>query len=201
MSMQDGTMGQIPNHTYWPSLAQAAPSGMQPSQAEEGHLYQKVLPRESQEALFQLVWLTAQGETTLKGCHDDIGHLGLKGMLDLMCDHFFWAEMAIQAKEHVEKCHQYIIFKAKQQRSPMENIVVTHPLELVHINYLCLEPRKGKEENVLVATNHFTQYMQVSVTQFQTVQVMAKVCVTTSPFTTVCQRRYCLTRGGNSEVN
>ena len=46
----------------------------------------------------------------------------------------------------------------------MESIVATHPLELVHINYLCLEPGKGKEENVLVVIDHFTQYAQAYIT-------------------------------------
>ena len=85
-------------------------------------------------------------------------------MLDLMCNHFFWPQMALQAKEHVEKCHQCVTFKAKQQRVPMESIVATHPLELVHINYLCLEPGKGKEENILIVKNYFTHYAQVYIT-------------------------------------
>ena len=120
-----------------------------------------MLLRESQEVVLQLVLLTAHRETALKGCHDKIGHLDLERMLDLMCDHFFWSKMAVHAKEHTGKCCQCVIFKAKQQRVPMENIVVTHPLELVHIDYLCLKPGKWKEENILVVTNHFNQYMQV----------------------------------------
>ena len=39
-------------------------------------------------------------------------------------------------------------FKAKQPRAPLENIVATHPLELVNLDYLCLEPRKGKEDTI-----------------------------------------------------
>ena len=46
----------------------------------------------------------------------------------------------------------------------MENIMGTNPLELVHINNLCLEPGKGKEEIVLVVMDHFTHYSQVYVT-------------------------------------
>ena len=72
--------------------------------------------------------------------------------------------MAVQVKEHIEKCHQCVIFKAKQQRAPMYHIMVIHPLELVHTDSLCLEPAKGKEENVLMVINHFTKYMQAYVT-------------------------------------
>ena len=75
-----------------------------------------------------------------------------------MHDHFFWPHMAAQAKEHIEQCHPCLTFKVKQPRTHLENIVATHPLELVDLDYLCLEPGKGKEENVLVVTDHFTKY-------------------------------------------
>ena len=52
--------------------------------------------------------------------------------------------------------------------------MATHPLELVHLNYLCLEPGKGLEENVLVVTDHFTRYAQAYVTRTQTAQTTAK---------------------------
>ena len=81
-----------------------------------------------------------------------------------MHDNFFWPCMAVQAKEHIKKCHQCITFKAKQSRAPMENIVATYALELVHLNYLFLEPGKGKEENILVVMDHFICYAQAYVT-------------------------------------
>ena len=100
-----------------------------------------------------------QREVALKGCHYLVGHLGLECMLNLMCDQFFWPHIAAQAKEHIRKCCPCFAFKAKQPKAPLENIVATHPLELVHLNYLCLEPGKGLEENVLVVTDHFARYM------------------------------------------
>ena len=83
--------------------------------------------------------------------------------------------MAVQVKEYIEKCHHCVTFKVKQQRVPMESIMATHPLELVHIDYLCLEPGKGKKKNILVVMDHFTWYTQAHITQSQMAQTMAKV--------------------------
>ena len=113
-------------------------------------------------------------EIALRGCHDEAGHLGLECMLDLMHDRFFWPHMAAQAKEHIGKCCPCPAFKARQPKVPLENIMATHPLELVHLDYLCLEPGKGLEENVLVVTDHITKYAQVYVTRIQTTQMTAK---------------------------
>ena len=52
--------------------------------------------------------------------------------------------------------------------------MATHPLELVHLDYLCLKPKKDLEENVLVVIDHFTQYAQAYVTQSQTAQTTTK---------------------------
>ena len=86
-------------------------------------------------------------------------------MLDLMHNWFFWSHMAAQAKEHIRMYYPCLTFKAKQSKAPLENIMATHPLELVHLDYLHLESGKGLEENVSVVTEHFTQYAQAYVTQ------------------------------------
>ena len=119
----------------------------------------------------QLVLPTAYREVALKGCHDEVGHLGLECMLDLMCDRFFWPHMAVQAKE---ECCPCLAFKARQSKAPLKNIVATHPLELVNLDFLCLKPGKGQEENVLVITDHFARYAQAYVTRTQAAQTMVK---------------------------
>ena len=52
--------------------------------------------------------------------------------------------------------------------------MATHPLDLVHLDCLCLEPGKGLEENVLVVTDHFIRYAKPYVTRTQTTQTNAK---------------------------
>ena len=141
---------------------------------KQGVLCRQARPRESEETLFQLVLPATQREVALKGCHDEVGHLGLECMLDLMHGRFYWPCMAAQAKIYISKCHPCLAFKVKQPKAPLENIVATYPLELVHLNYLCLEPGKGLEENVPVVTDHFTRYAQAYVTRTQTVQTTAR---------------------------
>ena len=82
--------------------------------------------------------------------------------------------MAAQAKEHISKCCPCLACKDKQSKAPLENIMATHPLELVHLDYLCLEPRKGLQENALVVTEHFTRYAQAYITRTQTSQTSAR---------------------------
>ena len=65
-------------------------------------------------------------------------------------------------------------FQSQAAKIPLKNIIATHPLQLVHLNYLCLEPGKGLEENVLVVTDHFTRYAQAYVTKTQSAQMNAK---------------------------
>ena len=138
-----------------------------------------------------MVLPAAQREAALKVYHEKVGHLGLECMLDLMCNRFCWPHMPAQAKEQIGKCCPCLAFKAKQPKAPLENIVATHPLELVQLNYLCLEPRKGLEEKVLVVTDHFTRYAQAYVTRTQTVQITARTL--SDKFTMDYLRKSCQT--------
>ena len=141
---------------------------------KKGVLYRRARLRESEGTLLQLVLPAAQRGVALRGCHDEVGHLDLQHMLNLMHDRFFRPRMAAQAKEHIGKCCPCLAFKARQPKAPLENITTTHPLELVHLDYLCLEPGKDLEENVLVITDHFTRYAQAYMTRTQTTQMTAK---------------------------
>ena len=98
----------------------------------------------------------------------------MEHMLDLMHDRFFWPCMAAQVKEHISKCCPCLAFKVKQPKAPLQNIMATHHLVLVHLDYLYLEPGKGLDENVLEVMHHFSRYTQAYVTRTQTTQMAAK---------------------------
>ena len=172
--LRDGTLGQQWSKPTDPSKFGQFPQEHNHLLLKQGILYRQARHRESEETLFQLVLPATQREVALKGCHDEVGHLGLECMLDLMHNRFFWPGMPAQAKEHIGKCCPCLAFKAKQPKAPLENIVATHPLQLIRLNYLCLEPGKGLEENVLVVTDPFTRYAQAYVTGTQAVHITAR---------------------------
>ena len=58
----------------------------------------------------------------------------------------------------------------------MQRILVSYPLELVHLDFLTLEGKTddSRSINVLIVTDHFTKYAQVYVTQKQMAVIVAK---------------------------
>ena len=112
----------------------------------------------SKKTLWQLVVPKLFRERALLGCHDDVGHQGILRTLSLLRERFYWPGMQEEAAQHVLKCSRCLRRKTPPQVAPLQPILVTQPLELVHMDYLSLEPSKGNIENVLVITDHFTRY-------------------------------------------
>ena len=57
----------------------------------------------------------------------------------------------------------------------MQLILVSYPMELVHLDFLTLGGKTGdaKSANIMVITDHFTRYAQAYVTPKQTAEVVA----------------------------
>ena len=75
---------------------------------------------------------------------------------------------------NVIKCSRCLKRKFTPQVAPLQPILVSQPLELVHLDYLTLEPSKGNIENVLVITDHFTRYALAYASNTQTAQATAR---------------------------
>ena len=75
----------------------------------------------------------------------------------------------------VVKCSRCLRRKTTPQVVPLQPIYVTQPLELVHMDYLSLEPSKGNIGNVLVITDHFTRYALAYPSKTQTAQATARI--------------------------
>ena len=129
----------------------------------------------SKKTLWQLVVPISFRERALLGCHDGVGHQGILRTLSLLRERFYWPGMQEEATQHVLKCSRCLRRKHPPQVAPLQPILVTQPLELVHMDYLSLEPSKGNIENVLVITDHFTRYALAYPSKTQTAQATARI--------------------------
>ena len=66
---------------------------------------------------------------------------------------------------HIHTCDRCIRFKQPQEKSEMQPILVSYPLELVHLDFLTLGGKMddSKSINVLIVTDYFTKYVQAYV--------------------------------------
>ena len=65
-----------------------------------GVLYFKTAPNQEDQNDMRLDLLQAYCTLPMHGCHDDIGHLGTKHMLDFLCDWFYWFMMQDDIEQH-----------------------------------------------------------------------------------------------------
>ena len=67
-------------------------------------------------------------------------------------------------------------FKQPPERAEMQPIEVSHPMELIHLDFLTLVGKTGdvRSTNIMVITDHFMRYAQAYVTPKQTAVVAAR---------------------------
>ena len=65
--------------------------------------------------------------------------------------------------------------KSLPDEGTLLNNEVNQPLQLIHLDYLKIEPSKGNVENGLIITDHFTRYAQAFPSKTQTGLATAKL--------------------------
>ena len=143
-------------------------------------LYLKVTPKRSNEDVLVFVVPGLKRQAVIDGCHHYLGHQERDCTLSLLRERFWWVGMAQRMMLSIRNCEKCCIFEAKPQILPMEPILCTKPLDLVHIDYVSMEVTMGIKEkpvikNVLVVEDHFTRYTQAYVTNNHTAHPTARV--------------------------
>ena len=111
----------------------------------------------------------------MAGCYDQIGYLGQDRALELLRDRFYLPGMHVDVASYINSCPSCIRRKPQPDIAPLHNIEATQPLELIHLDYLQIEPSKGNIKNVLILTDHFTRYAQAYPSKTQTALATAKL--------------------------
>ena len=123
-------------------------------------LYRKTIlaTNAEQRPRLQLILPGHLTKRVLYGCHDQAGHQGIVRTLSLLRERFYRPGMHKEATLYVNKCQNCLKRKATPDVAPLQPIIANQPMELVHMDFLSIDPSKGNIENVLVITDHFTRY-------------------------------------------
>ena len=141
---------------------------------KQGVLYRRITLVDAKPRL-QLILPPSHHNKAMEGCHDQVGHLGLDRVLELLRDQFYWPGMYSDVASYLNSCPKCLRRKSQADQAPLLNIEFSQPLELVHLDYLKIEPSKGNVENVLIVTDHFTRCAQAFPSKSQTALTIAKL--------------------------
>ena len=76
---------------------------------------------------------------------------------------------------YINSCPRCIRRKSQPDVAHLHNIEATQTLELVHLDYLQIEPSKGNIENILIVTDHFIRHAQAYPSKTQNPLAIAKL--------------------------
>ena len=114
----------------------------------------------------------------LEACYDNMGHLGIERTTSLLRDQFYLPSMLEDIEHNIKTCPRCLRFKTQTEKAELNPILATRPLKLVHIDYFTIKPsascKSVKDINILIITDHFTQYAQAYITPSQRAPVVAK---------------------------
>ena len=76
---------------------------------------------------------------------------------------------------HIHTFDRCLRFMQPQEKVEMQPILVSYPMELIHLDFLKLGGKVGdtKYVNILIVTDHFTKYVLAYITPKQTAIVVA----------------------------
>ena len=90
----------------------------------------------------------------------------------LISDRFWWPSVYEDVDRAVQNCRQCQLYGGREEKAPMVPMMVTVPLQLVHLDFTLFETTMNlnelaKVEHVLVIVDHFTRYTRAYVTKDQ----------------------------------
>lgn len=177
-----GRVAEAVKQGVWPRSREMDPE-MQWMKREFGRLVMRGgllfrLVKKADEEALQLVLPAEFRGRVLHSLHDDMGHLGVERVTDLIRARFYWPKMAHDVEDYVKNCGLCLTRKTPCQRAaPLHHIVSSGPMDLVCIDFLSMEPDSRGISNVLVVTDHFTRYAQAFPSKNQKALTVARILV------------------------
>ena len=116
----------------------------------QGALYDCHTPAREPEEAMQFVVPLAHRVVAMNRCHRDAGHQGQWQTLSLLQDWFWWPGMAMWMQKVISICERFIQHEGTQAKAPLQAILVTPPLELLHMDFTGIEMTMELDQPPLV---------------------------------------------------
>ena len=143
--LQKRTLGKLKIKMEMPSDLKALIRIKKQLVLKQGVLYRRTT-QVNRRTRLQLVLPPSFRTKAIEGCHDQVGHLGQDRVLELLRDQFYWPGMHTDVASYINSCPRCFRRKSQPDQAPLLNIEVNQPLELIHLDYLKIEPSKGNVE-------------------------------------------------------
>ena len=111
-----------------------------------GLLYYRHKPKYQIEEVKRFVVPSAHRRTAIDGCHHDAGDEGKKRAESLISDQFWWPGVYKDVNRAVHNCRQCQLYGGREEKVSMVPMMVTAPLQLVHLNFTSFEMNTNLNE-------------------------------------------------------
>ena len=137
-----------------------------------GLLYYRYKPKYQTEEVKHFIVPRAHRRTAIDGFHHDAGHQEKKRMESLISDQFWWPGVYEDVNRAVQNFRQCQLYGGREEKAPVVPMMVTAPLQLVHLNFTSFEMTTNlnelpKVKHILVIVDHFMRYTRAYVTKDQ----------------------------------
>ena len=86
-------------------------------------------------------------KTAIDGYLHDAGHQGKKRTESLVSDQFWWPGVYEDVNRVVQNCRQCQLYGRREEKAPMVPMIVTVPLQLVHLKFTSFEMTMNLNES------------------------------------------------------
>ena len=110
-------------------------------------LYHRYTPKYQVEELKCFVVPKAHRRIAIHGCHQDAGHQGKKRTESLISDQFWWPGVHEDVDQAVQNCRHCQLHGGREEKASMVPMMVTAPLQLVHLDFTSFEMTMNLNES------------------------------------------------------
>ena len=123
------------------------------------------MPKNCTESVLLFIVPANKCQAALYLCHHDAGHQGCDRTYSLLKEQFWWPKMRTQMMNNILNCGKCKVFKRKDPKPPLCNIMASELMDLVHVDLLGLETMMNTKicptvAKILVVTDNFSCHVQ-----------------------------------------